>query len=62
MKIYRTNQESIDKGIFNEWKNGRIIYSYIENSWYLYDIVTYQVILYFKIDNRIKGFCLKECK
>ncbi|WP_338988173.1 hypothetical protein [Spiroplasma endosymbiont of Dasysyrphus albostriatus] len=60
MKIFKVNQESINKGIINKY--------------FGFDIVTTELVaevikrtnlikidnIIFKLDNRIKGFCLNE--
>lgn len=60
MKIFTVNQESINKGIINQY--------------FGFDIVTTELVaevikrtnvikiddIIFKLDNRVKGFCLNE--
>lgn len=63
MQLYKTNQESIDKGILKQlFPNHSIITErnklaeiYKDNQWM-------NKIAEVKIDNRIKGYCLKEVK
>lgn len=63
MTKYKTNQASIDKGILKELIND--YWSKFNNGkeyWHCEEKLTYMKYTIVKIDNRIKGYCLKEVK